>query len=674
MTEQLHDDQYLNSDPVGYVSARVVLVGDSGVGKSSLALALLNEPWRILESTSVCEVHTFDESRVESPDGQYEQHEILLWDLAAPGGYRHSNQLQFTNIVVVLICYDARSESDPLVSVRYWNQAVEQVRAVLGKDAPPVIKYLVLTKAERGGAMVDAQVKSELGFSGSFKTSAKENWGIDELRAAIVEAINWDILPRISSYEIYEKVKQFLLEQRDAGLVLIPEDALYHMFVRFEYAPADPEAFREEFAKMIGCAQAHGLIRQLKFGKQILLKPELLDVYASSMVSFAREEKNGLGYLAETDARKGQYLDVDDTPLAAHEDDLLLFAIVEDLLHYQIALRDEGQLIFPMRFRLESADNRDLEGKTTEYTLEVGEVQGIFNRLAVRLARYGFKKYQEMNNAITYRDPDNEDGICGVALTDSENGHGVFTVFYEGQVSEGTRRSFEKFVSMCLHVLAPPGLISIQQFIRCPKCDHDLSDAVQRRLELGLEDIRCSVCEMELMLVPETGIELPGGLFEVHEAVYEQQVGLDAEALETKIANDDFDVFMCHNKEDKPAIRTISALLKNQGVYPWLDEEQLQPGLPWQRTLEERIATIKAAAVFIGDSGIGPWQQLEIETLLRQFIERECPVIPVILPSCQGDPEIPVFLQGMLPVDFRNFDIAPWVLLTWGITGVRDGS
>ena len=39
-----------------------------------------------------------------------------------------------------------------------------------------------------------------------------------------------------------------------------------------------------------------------------------------------------------------------------------------------------------------------------------------------------------------------------------------------------------------------------------------------------------------------------------------------------------FDVFLCHNSEDKPAIREISQKLAFKNIRPWLDEEQIRPG------------------------------------------------------------------------------------------------
>ena len=144
--------------------------------------------------------------------------------------------------------------------------------------------------------------------------------------------------------------------------------------------------------------------------------------------------------------------------------------------------------------------------------------------------------------------------------------------------------------------------------------------------------------------------------------------------LQMKITKGEFDVFLCHNNDDKIVIRAINEKLKQEGINPWLDEEQLRPGVPWQRELEKQIDKVKTVAVFVGKDGIGPWQQMEMEGFLRNFVERDepCPVIPVILPNCDKAPELPMFLRGMTWVDFRKIDPDPMKQLIWGITGQRN--
>ena len=72
--------------------------------------------------------------------------------------------------------------------------------------------------------------------------------------------------------------------------------------------------------------------------------------------------------------------------------------------------------------------------------------------------------------------------------------------------------------------------------------------------------------------------------------------------------------------------------------------------------------------MFVGPHGIGPWHRHELEAFLREFTDRRCPVIPVLLPGA-SPPDLPVFLRGMTWVDLREDDTLD--RLVWGITGRR---
>ncbi len=91
-----------------------------------------------------------------------------------------------------------------------------------------------------------------------------------------------------------------------------------------------------------------------------------------------------------------------------------------------------------------------------------------------------------------------------------------------------------------------------------------------------------------------------------------------------------------------------------RGILSWLDEWNLRPGFPWQRILEEQIENVKAAAVFVGASGIGPWQEMEQEAFIQEFVKRECPVIPMILKGCAKRSKLPILLKAFSWVDFRK--------------------
>jgi hypothetical protein len=132
-----------------------------------------------------------------------------------------------------------------------------------------------------------------------------------------------------------------------------------------------------------------------------------------------------------------------------------------------------------------------------------------------------------------------------------------------------------------------------------------------------------------------------------------------------------FDVFQCHNSVDKEAVRRICRKLEEHGLRTWLDDEQIQPGLPWQDALEEQIETIGAVAIFVGRSSIGPWQRNELRAFIDQFVERRCPVIPVLLRGAGDPPQLPTFLRAMRWIDFRRNSRRAILQLIWGITGKR---
>lgn len=132
-----------------------------------------------------------------------------------------------------------------------------------------------------------------------------------------------------------------------------------------------------------------------------------------------------------------------------------------------------------------------------------------------------------------------------------------------------------------------------------------------------------------------------------------------------------FNVFLCHNSEDKPQIRMIAECLKKQGISLWFDEWELRPGVRWQQILQEQISQIEAAAVFVGSNGFGPWQQQELEAFLLTFAENNKPLIPVLLPDAPQKPDLPLFLRGRTWVDFRQNHPEPIGQLIWGVTGNR---
>ncbi len=116
----------------------------------------------------------------------------------------------------------------------------------------------------------------------------------------------------------------------------------------------------------------------------------------------------------------------------------------------------------------------------------------------------------------------------------------------------------------------------------------------------------------------------------------------------------EFDVFLAHNSQDKPLVRAIANKLKRRGLKPWIDEEEIPPGRPFQDVIQQAIQNVKSAAIFIGPGGLGKWQILELRSLISRFVDADIPVIPVLLPGVEGIPGDLLFLKELNWVNFAN--------------------
>lgn len=133
----------------------------------------------------------------------------------------------------------------------------------------------------------------------------------------------------------------------------------------------------------------------------------------------------------------------------------------------------------------------------------------------------------------------------------------------------------------------------------------------------------------------------------------------------------DYDVFISYNDLDNENVKEVVQLLQDNGIASFREKWDVQPGYPWQQERDEQIKTVRSAAIFVGQAGIDSWSIAEIRAFEREFKKRGVPVIPVLLPDIPSDCELPIFLEGMACVDFRQKDPDPLKRLIFGITGKR---
>jgi len=118
-----------------------------------------------------------------------------------------------------------------------------------------------------------------------------------------------------------------------------------------------------------------------------------------------------------------------------------------------------------------------------------------------------------------------------------------------------------------------------------------------------------------------------------------------------------FDVFLSHNGKDKPAVEILAHKLEAKGFTVWLDKWNLIPGEPWQEGLEEALDNCQTYTVFVGPSGIGPWENEEMRVAIEERVkDKKRRVIPVLLPGAPDNTslKLPRFLTRLTWVDFRS--------------------
>ena len=140
-----------------------------------------------------------------------------------------------------------------------------------------------------------------------------------------------------------------------------------------------------------------------------------------------------------------------------------------------------------------------------------------------------------------------------------------------------------------------------------------------------------------------------------------------------------YDVFFSHNHADKPAVEALALRLRDEKqLNVWLDSWYLVAGEAWQDAIEEALDESQTVAVFLGASGIGPWENEEMRSALEERVRNKTRrVLPILLPGAP-DPRVrplPRFLRRLTWIDFRSGldNAGAFHHLVSGIKGIAPG-
>ncbi|WP_017318763.1 toll/interleukin-1 receptor domain-containing protein [Mastigocladopsis repens] len=117
-----------------------------------------------------------------------------------------------------------------------------------------------------------------------------------------------------------------------------------------------------------------------------------------------------------------------------------------------------------------------------------------------------------------------------------------------------------------------------------------------------------------------------------------------------------FDIFLAHNSKDKLEVRAIAQKLTQQGLKPWIDEEQIHPGDSIPTKVQDGLVQSRNFALFIGLQGFGKFPEIWELAAFIMFCSQNNNqrIIPVLLPGVKKLPEGQVFLASIRYLQFHQ--------------------
>ena len=210
-------------EQVQYANAKVLLLGDTGVGKTGLAERLVHNRFVPTKSSHARKAYLLDSTVVMEPNGVALNQETVLWDLAGQPAYRLVHQLSMEDAALACVLFDCRNEMNPFEGAAYWSQVLDQARTNVNLK-----KLLVASRIDVGGlpagrARIEIFAR-ENGFATFIPTSSNTGEGCDELREAIRDAIPWADLPKVTTTNTLAMLRDFVARlkgEKSAGTIIV---------------------------------------------------------------------------------------------------------------------------------------------------------------------------------------------------------------------------------------------------------------------------------------------------------------------------------------------------------------------------------------------------------------------------------------------------------------------
>lgn len=477
-----------------YTNAKVLLVGESGVGKSGLAHRLAHNEF--VETISTDGVWATQLKLPHDANTSTNEREIWLWDFAGQSDYRLIHQLFMDETALAVLVFNPQNDN-PFEGLGVWDTELQQA------SRRHYSKLLVAGRCDRGGLTVSSKsldkFREERGFFKFVETSALTGNGCKELHEAIVDAIAWNEIPHTASPRIFKLLKEEIIKLKDEGRVLFRISELKQ---QLEIRLTEENFRLEELRAVTGLLASAGLVWELEFGDFVLLQPERINSYAAAVVRSVRAHIDEIGCIEESKVLGGELDYQDMERLPTEEEHIILRAMHQTFVEHSLCLRETTEkgtmLIFPSYFKRERPKKEGHQDEYVTYQFKA-MTDDVYATLIVKLHHtFAFDKDQLWRYAADFKTQ--EDKTVGLKLTKKPEGMAEITVYFEKGIPDDTKAIFIRYVQD--HVKAKDeNVIRIRHYI-CPHCEEPFENdrAVRKRLETGHKDVTCPICEKRFVL------------------------------------------------------------------------------------------------------------------------------------------------------------------------------
>ncbi|MCL2825470.1 MAG: DUF4365 domain-containing protein, partial [Polyangiaceae bacterium] len=433
-----------------YKSTKVLLVGESGTGKTGLSYRLAKDTWEASDST-VGAWATQWKLNINA------NQEIWLWDFGGQADQRLIHQLFMNETSVAVLVFDGQKDG-LLDTLEQW---VHDLTCAASKGFK---KLLVAGRVDAGDLRhvskeaIDSFARAH-GFEGGtyLPTSAKKDTNCKELGEAIQRIIPWEELPCITTEKLFKRLKDEIFRLRDQGKVLMDLKHL-HEVLQFKMNEQFPlEKLRAVLTSLAG----PGMVQVLDFGNWVLLKPEYINAYAQAVIRTIRSDSLGLGRLPEKKILGGELLY--ESSLSRLEDkkeeEAVLRAMWQKFVEHKLCLKrstvDGEMLIFPSYCRQDRPANSGRPDALMSFRFK-GVLDRVYSSLVVQM--YHLEMINKAEELLLWRDAAEFKTTIGkklgIKLTRLEQpGEGQIDVYFDTKISVGEQATFCKYVEKCLKEL-----------------------------------------------------------------------------------------------------------------------------------------------------------------------------------------------------------------------------